>query len=192
MWAVTFIPMPMPKIFGITNVYNNIVQLEYCITCSGRGMGMNITAQYGMVRYGTVRYGTERHIHIAYGIMTHRIVKNNIYIYIYIYTHICVYMYMYVYIYIYIYICRVMPRCIIALMGLPSSRDADGLERIIYIYICIYIYIYIYTHIYRYVCRYTYVYVCVCVYIYIHIYTYICVHKGVPRKGVSTSVNVRL
>ena len=65
-WAVTFIPMPMPKTVGITNLYNTIVQLcitigtlilcirtilyiivqlEACITSSGRGMGMNVTAQ---------------------------------------------------------------------------------------------------------------------------------------------------
>ena len=46
-WAVTFIPMPMPKIVGRTNVNNKIAQLEVCITSSGsgRGMGMSITAQ---------------------------------------------------------------------------------------------------------------------------------------------------
>ena len=43
-WAVTFIPMPMPKTFCTTYLYNKIVQLEVCKTCSGRGMGMNITA----------------------------------------------------------------------------------------------------------------------------------------------------
>ena len=37
--------MPMPKPVRRTNLYNNIVQLEVCRTFSGRGMGMNITAQ---------------------------------------------------------------------------------------------------------------------------------------------------
>ena len=37
--------MPMPKTVCRTNVYNKIVQLEVCVFCSGRGMGMNITAQ---------------------------------------------------------------------------------------------------------------------------------------------------
>ena len=43
-WAVTFIPMPMPKTVCITNWYNNVVQLEVCRTCSGSGMGISITA----------------------------------------------------------------------------------------------------------------------------------------------------
>ena len=35
--------MPVP--FCRTNLYNKIVQLEVCITFSGRGMGINGTAQ---------------------------------------------------------------------------------------------------------------------------------------------------
>ena len=38
--------MPMPKPVCRTNVYNKIVQLEVCRTFSGRGMGINGTAQY--------------------------------------------------------------------------------------------------------------------------------------------------
>ena len=30
-WAVTFIPMPMPKTVCITNVYNEIARLEVCV-----------------------------------------------------------------------------------------------------------------------------------------------------------------
>ena len=37
--------MPMPKPVCRTNLYDNIVQLEVCITFSGRGMGINGTAQ---------------------------------------------------------------------------------------------------------------------------------------------------
>ena len=43
-WAVTFIPMPRPKTVCKPHLYNQIVQLEVCITFSDRGMGMNITA----------------------------------------------------------------------------------------------------------------------------------------------------
>ena len=43
-WAVTFIPMPMPKTVCVPNLYNKLVQLEVCNTCLGRGMGTNITA----------------------------------------------------------------------------------------------------------------------------------------------------
>ena len=46
MYAVPFIPMPMPKPVCRTNSYNKILQLEVRRTFSGRGMGMNITAQY--------------------------------------------------------------------------------------------------------------------------------------------------
>ena len=46
-WAVTCLPMPMPQTVCRTTVYSEIVQLEVGITCSGRGMGMNITAQGG-------------------------------------------------------------------------------------------------------------------------------------------------
>ena len=42
-WAVTFIPMPMPKTVCTTNLYNKTVQLEVCRTFPGRGMGMNIS-----------------------------------------------------------------------------------------------------------------------------------------------------
>ena len=45
-WVVIFTPMPMPKTVCRTNLYNKIVQLEVRRTFSGRGMGMNITAQY--------------------------------------------------------------------------------------------------------------------------------------------------
>ena len=38
------IPMPNPKTVCRANLYNKIAQLEVCITFSGRGMGMNITA----------------------------------------------------------------------------------------------------------------------------------------------------
>ena len=41
-WAVTFMPMPVPKTVCRTTLCNNIVQLEVCITFSGRGMGMKI------------------------------------------------------------------------------------------------------------------------------------------------------
>ena len=44
-WAVTFIPMPMPKTVCKTHLHNKIVQLEVCRTFSDKGMGMNITAQ---------------------------------------------------------------------------------------------------------------------------------------------------
>ena len=37
--------MPMPKPVCRTNLYNKIVQLEVCRTFSGRGMGINGTAQ---------------------------------------------------------------------------------------------------------------------------------------------------
>ena len=40
-----FIPMPMPKPVCRTKLFNKIVNLEVCLTCSGRGMGMNITAR---------------------------------------------------------------------------------------------------------------------------------------------------
>ena len=45
-WAVPFIPMPMPKPVCRTKLYNRIVQLEVCRTFSGRGMGINGTAQF--------------------------------------------------------------------------------------------------------------------------------------------------
>ena len=48
-WAVTFIPMPMPKTVCMTNLHSNLVQLEVCITFSGRRMGMNIAAQCSQV-----------------------------------------------------------------------------------------------------------------------------------------------
>ena len=44
-WALTFIPIPMPKTVCRTMVYDKIVQLKVCITFSGRGMGLNTTAQ---------------------------------------------------------------------------------------------------------------------------------------------------
>ena len=47
-WAVTFMPMPMPKTVCRTNVWNKIykiVQHEICIILAGRGMGVNITAR---------------------------------------------------------------------------------------------------------------------------------------------------
>ena len=37
--------MPMPKPVCRTDLYNKIVQLEVCRTFSGRGMGINGTAQ---------------------------------------------------------------------------------------------------------------------------------------------------
>ena len=43
--AVPFIPKPMPKPVCRTNLYNKIVLLEVCRTCSGRGIGINGTAQ---------------------------------------------------------------------------------------------------------------------------------------------------
>ena len=45
--TVPFIPMPMPMPMPVcrTNLYNKIVQLEVCRTCSGSGMGINGTAQ---------------------------------------------------------------------------------------------------------------------------------------------------
>ena len=36
--------MPIPKTVCRTILYNKIVQLEVCITFSGKGMGMHITA----------------------------------------------------------------------------------------------------------------------------------------------------
>ena len=44
-WAVTCIPMPMPETVCRTNLRNKVVPLEVCITFSGRGAGMNITAR---------------------------------------------------------------------------------------------------------------------------------------------------
>ena len=41
--------MPMPKPVCITNLYSKIVQLEVCRTFSGRGMGINGTAQIVMM-----------------------------------------------------------------------------------------------------------------------------------------------
>ena len=38
-------PMPMPKPVCIIRMYNKIVQLEACRTFSGRGTGINGTAQ---------------------------------------------------------------------------------------------------------------------------------------------------
>ena len=38
--------MPMPKPVCRTKSYNKIVQLEVCRTFSGRGMGINGTAQH--------------------------------------------------------------------------------------------------------------------------------------------------
>ena len=60
---MTFVPLPMLETVCIANVYSKIVQLEVCITCLSRGMGINDTYNY---------------IHIIY-----------IYIYIYTYTHMC-------------------------------------------------------------------------------------------------------
>ena len=40
-----FIPVPMPKPVCRTKLYDKIVQLEVCRTFSGRGMGINGTAQ---------------------------------------------------------------------------------------------------------------------------------------------------
>ena len=49
-WAVTFIPMPMPKRVCITFSENKWVhEKEVCIIILGRGMGMNITAQFRVV-----------------------------------------------------------------------------------------------------------------------------------------------
>ena len=44
-WAVTFIPMPVPKPVCRTLVDNKRVQYEVCRTFRGMGMGMNIAAQ---------------------------------------------------------------------------------------------------------------------------------------------------
>ena len=44
-WAVTFIPMSMPKTVCRTYSYNKIIQLVVCGAFSGRGMGTTITAQ---------------------------------------------------------------------------------------------------------------------------------------------------
>ena len=43
--------MPMPKPVCRTKLYNKIVQLEVCRTCSGRGMGINGTAQLRIIDY---------------------------------------------------------------------------------------------------------------------------------------------
>ena len=43
-WAVTFIPMPMPKRVCRTYYETKWVQYEVCRTLFGRGVGMNITA----------------------------------------------------------------------------------------------------------------------------------------------------
>ena len=42
--------MPMPKPVCITKLYNKIVQLQVCITFSGRGMGINGTAHITHVK----------------------------------------------------------------------------------------------------------------------------------------------
>ena len=44
--------MPMPKPVCRTNLYKKIVQLEVCRTFSGRGMGINGTAQDGFLKSG--------------------------------------------------------------------------------------------------------------------------------------------
>ena len=97
--TVPFIPMPMPKPVCRTNLYNNIVQLEVCITFSGRGMGMNITAHilYCVILYRVMTYCD---IYIYIYIYMYMI----IYIYIYIYTHMSISLYTHTYLYIYIYI----------------------------------------------------------------------------------------
>ena len=43
-WAVTFIPTRVPRTVCRTNVHTEIVQLEVCKSCSGRGMCMDVTA----------------------------------------------------------------------------------------------------------------------------------------------------
>ena len=43
-WAVTFIPMPMPKTVCRTTSCKNMLHLEVCVFLSGRDLGMNITA----------------------------------------------------------------------------------------------------------------------------------------------------
>ena len=49
--------MPMPKPVCRTNLYNQIVQLEVCRTFSGRGMGINGTAQLYYIGGGRRHHG---------------------------------------------------------------------------------------------------------------------------------------
>ena len=120
-WVVTFIPTPMPKTVCITNLYNKMVQLEVCWTCSGRAWvcisqlrnnkfelrpppppWYHQPASCIILKYAILWYIISYYITSYY----------NAYIYIYTYIHMyfCIYVYMYIYLslslYIYIYIHR--------------------------------------------------------------------------------------
>ena len=68
---MTFIPMPMPmpmpKTVCIIHVYNEIVQLEVCITLLGRGVGMNITAQRSAPVQAYASSRAYAHAHVPLG-----------------------------------------------------------------------------------------------------------------------------
>ena len=77
--------MPMPKPVCRTNLYNKIIQLEVCRTFSGRGMGINGTAQsYCYLQHFALSHTLTKKSYSAQ--RTTNLHYTYIYIYIYIYT----------------------------------------------------------------------------------------------------------
>ena len=91
--------MPMPKPVCRTNLYSKVVQLEACRTFSGRGMGINGTAQITIMIMIITSSGRLRRcppeppppLHITSYLSIYLSLYIHIYIYIYMYN-----MYMYV------------------------------------------------------------------------------------------------
>ena len=93
--AVPFIPMPMPKPVRRTKLYNKIVQLEVCRTFSGRGMGINGTAQLcSFEPRGNYSKFVPREVCGHYSTLF----KQQSVIHLYIYTSLSLSIYIYIYI----------------------------------------------------------------------------------------------
>ena len=101
--------MPMPKPVCRTTLHNKIVQLEVCRTFSGRGMGINGTAQLPLAAPRTLRGSLPSQLALGDGLLAPSVVRMYcviciyIYIYIFIYLFICMYIYIYIY-YVYVYV----------------------------------------------------------------------------------------
>ena len=107
----------MPKPVCRTNLYNKIVQLEVCRTFSGRGMGINGTAQLSDCRPPPARDAAEELLSLLALAGARQAKNSSLSIYlslalslslslsIYIYIYICIYTYTYIHTYIHTYIC---------------------------------------------------------------------------------------
>ena len=151
-WAVTFIPMPMPKTVCRTYLWNIIVQQEVCRTYSGRGMGMNRYEYHSSYHVLFCWLGLPPCPQISrFAKVVHQpVVQTD----------------------------KVKKHLMPPNLRLLQRCTRRGVRRKASIYIlCVYIYIYLlfyrslYVHIYIYI--YIYVYIVLCVYIYIYIYVFV-------------------